>query len=813
MNCIIPKPSAAALAALLLLLPAPLLHAATVVVKPGQMCGWVSAVKTSTDGAVQPSAEFRNDQTTPSVGAFYATTGSGQTDPGQVWIGTNRYAGVYLRDITKLEYTTYTPYCGDVPNSVVSEPIQLQLAVKKDSSLFRFLMYRPWGLGRPPGGDPSDQTNFDKWQTFDCLTQGVWFDPLGSNWSGTWSQLLARYPNAVLTTPCAGSGFQWPIYSACVNTNKFVTGTGTSLNFEVGARASTTTYLTNWYKESVNFRGLVDSVTVGAKDANNKISETTWDFDAGQPQRTAFISNGATMDPIVDAAQHNFKFAVLGSVDSVLSPDWSRFTISDNSGKLVAIWAPGSPASYHDCVRARGTLDNSTNPPTLISSAGDVNVIDIGTPAYTGPSMMIDPAFRYYLDRSPESIKDELTANGYSEVRMICVNESGINDGLVRAFAGGGVKVWMMTFSNGSYSTADLPSGWEAWQMVLRRPYTGYTFLCPNNANYRAWKKTQVTNALLAHPFYGIDMGEAFFPSYGGPSSDNYGCLCSCCANAFRAMYPGVAGPPDFENTSSPDYWQTNTALYQKWMDFRVASVNAFLDELINGAGGIRQRCPKARVTTNSLGLNTSNQLAKLREYYGFDAAAIVQTARPDIHGIQTDWPDWIQAGLPSSYVTGYRPVFDSIRAVSPHTPVILSTDVGSQTQMRRTRSWLSQLEQYSKAMGLRSVTSYEYHLGKYIYTEKPRVVSAKWDAGKIKLIFQKRLDPVSSTALANYSPDAGTVSAASLDGNIVKLTVSGASAHPVVTVSNISDDESRRFYHDYPACVMTSSQQVTVQE
>lgn len=808
MHSVLPR-----LLALLAILPATVCaRAAVVVVKPGQMCGWTTAMKTGTDGAVQPTCEFRSDLTSPAVGAFYAATGSSQNDPSQVWIGTNHYTGVYLKDITKLQYTAYTFYGGDIPNSVVSEPIQLQLAVRKDLTYHRCLMYRPWGLGRPPGGDPNNHTNFDKWQTFDCLTQGVWYDPIGSDWSGTWTQLLARYPNALLVVPCGGAGYKWPLNSICNGSMQFVTGTGTSLNFQVGARASTTTYFTNWWKESINFRGLLDSFTIAVKDANGAVTETTWDFEAGQPQQAVFITNPATRDPIIDQAKSSFRFVVFGDVDSVLSPDWSRFNLRDSSGSLVKLWAPGSTASYYDSIRACGALDNATDPPTLICSGEDVSVVPIGTPAATGPSMNVDPVFYYYLNRSAESIVEELKANNYYDVRLVCVNESGISNSLVKQFAGSGVKVWMMTFTNGTYSTTDLPAGWESWKMVLRTPYTGFTYLCPNNPGYRAWKKTQVTNALLAHPFYGIDFAEAFMPGTYGPSWDYYGCLCGHCADAFRAAYPGVPGPPDFENPASPDYYKTNTALYQKWIEFRVATVNGFLNELVNGAGGVRQRCPKARVCTWSLGLDTSDQLAKLREYYGLDAAAMVQLVRPDMHCIQTDWPDWTKTSLGANYVLGYAPVASSIRAVSPSTPISIQTDIGSTTSVRRTRSWINNVAGYAQQAGCRSVTCYEYHLGKYIYTEAPRVARAVWDAGKIKLIFQKRLDAASSTNLSNYSLDAGSVTAAALDGNIVRLTVSGAGAHPVVTVSNISDDESRRYYHDYPACVMTQSQQVTVE-
>jgi hypothetical protein len=801
------------LTSLLLVVLAIPVRAASVLVKPGQMCGWTTAVKSSTDGAVQPAFEFRSDLTTPPVGAFHATTGSGVTDPGQVWIGTDRYADIKLTDITKLQYTTYTFYGGDLPNTVVSEPIQLQLAVMKDLTYYRFLMYRPWGLGRPPGGSPSNRTNFDKWQTFDCLTQGVWYDPLGSDWSGTWSQLLARYPNAVIKTPCGGSGYKWPLNSICNGVMQFVTGTGTSLNFQVGARASTTTYLTDWYKESVNFSGLLDSFTIAFRDSNGKVTETTWDFDSGSPQQNIFLTSPAMRDPIINNAKNHFRFTVLGDLDSVQKSDWSQVTLKDRAGGLVKLWAPGCPARYYDTVRACGTLDNTTNPSTLICSGGDIRVASLGTPASAGPSMSVDPAFYYYQNRSVESTVEELKANGYLDVRLVCINESGISNSLVKQFASSGVKVWFETFTNGTYSTTDLPAGWESWQMVLRRPYSGFTYLCPNNPDYRAWKKTQVTNALIAHPFYGIDFAEAFFPGTNGPSFNYYGCLCDNCVAAFKAMYPEVQDRPDFENPASPLYYKTNTELYQKWINFRVATVTGFLDELVNGVGGVRERCPKARVSTWSLGLDTTDQLNKMKEYYGLDAAGIVQRVKPDMHCIQTDWPDWSKTNLPSTYMTAYRPILDSIRAVSPGTPVILQTDIGSNTTMRRNKTWVTQVEKNAMAMGLRGVTHYEYHLGKYMYTQPPQVVTAKWDAGKIKLVFQKRLEAVSATTLANYSLDVGAVTAATLDANIVRLTVSGASANPVVTVSNISDDESRRFYHDYPACVMTQSQQIRVED
>ena len=72
-------------------------------------------------------------------------------------------------------------------------------------------------------------------------------------------------------------------------------------------------------------------------------------------------------------------------------------------------------------------------------------------------SVIVEPHFAYYKERSLESIVEEIKANDYDDVRLVAVNESDINGDLVKAFREGGFKVWMLTFINGVYSTADLP--------------------------------------------------------------------------------------------------------------------------------------------------------------------------------------------------------------------------------------------------------------------------------------------------------------------------------------------------------------------
>lgn len=431
-----------------------------------------------------------------------------------------------------------------------------------------------------------------------------------------------------------------------------------------------------------------------------------------------------------------------------------------------------------------------------------------GASALAGRGIVVDPAWAYYKDRSAQSIAEEIKANGYDEVHLIWAD-----DELIRAFQEAGIRVWLLTFVNGVYARHVLPEGWEAWRMKLRRKQdpAGFTMLCPNNPGYREWKKNEITRILLAHRFYGVDLAEPQMPAYPGPESEHYGCFCDHCLEAFKRMYPGVTRFPDFDDPESPYYWKNNPELYRKWVEFRVATVVDWLDELVNGRGGIREKCPGVKVATWSLGLDVPDQLAKLREWEAMDASAIVRKVKPDFHVIQTNWPDWLKDELSPDYPEAYKPVFDSIRRVAPSLPVLLQTDIGSRPNMRRGREWIARVEATARRLGYAGAFHYEYHLGDYIYSEPPRPLRASCEGDTIRIVFNKRLDPVSASDTANYSLSSGRVESARVDGNLVYLGVSGCSNGSVLRVSGLADDPSRRLFHDRPACVMPGTCEIVV--
>ena len=149
-------------------------------------------------------------------------------------------------------------------------------------------------------------------------------------------------------------------------------------------------------------------------------------------------------------------------------------------------------------------------------------------PAF-GRSAIIDPTFAYYLDRSPESVAAELSANGYNIVHYILTADSNLNPTLIEALHRQNIGIWYQTFGNGAYTDKDLPQGWEAWKMVRRADLEGkpvqdgFIRLCLNHPDYRAWCKRRIGMMLRKYPFQGVEIAEPHWPAYPGPKSDQYG--------------------------------------------------------------------------------------------------------------------------------------------------------------------------------------------------------------------------------------------------------------------------------------------------
>ncbi|EJW18705.1 N-acyl-D-glucosamine 2-epimerase [Paenibacillus alvei] len=407
-----------------------------------------------------------------------------------------------------------------------------------------------------------------------------------------------------------------------------------------------------------------------------------------------------------------------------------------------------------------GSREVHISPPFLLSSAESSttkhhkhlcknNANKHHASALAGPTIQVDPTFRYYQDRSTASIADEMVQNGYVGVHYFVVNENNVNRELIEAFQQRGLYVWALVLGNGSYSVEGFPPEWPSWQMELLKPVNdGYYRFSPHNKDYVQWKKQKLAQLVRDYPFDGIEVAEPYFPEWDGIRRGVYGDVGPLAQAAFKEQY-GHPRIPNFTDPRDPDYYLTNTALYRDWVEFRVNAVNSFLNELMNGKGGVREARCDILVATWSLAIDAGpDSVAKLRELQGLDAAAMITAVHPDLHFLQTHWPDWMkpQSKLPPQYIRSYQNFVDQIRAVHPDIPLGVQADIGSTLSMVKDRNWYLEFGEVAQDMGFSTWTAYEYHLGKYMYDEAPVPTAvSRPERDKAVVSFQKRIDEASA--------------------------------------------------------------------
>ncbi len=365
--------------------------------------------------------------------------------------------------------------------------------------------------------------------------------------------------------------------------------------------------------------------------------------------------------------------------------------------------------------------------------------------AINGRSIQVDPTFPYYRERSALSVAEEIRLAGYDIVHYFVVNEHRVNRALIDAFQSCGISVWAMVLGNGTFSTDKYPAEWLSWQMGMVKPVNdGYTRLSPFSEGYRKWKKAAVAELVYLYPFDGIEIAEPYFPEWDGIRRGVYGDVGPLAAEAFRA-YCGY-DMPEFADTRSPRYYKKIPDVYERWVKFRVDAVNGFVDDLINGSGGARSARPDIAVATWSLAVRGGERSAALlRELQGLEASSMIAKVKPDIHYLQTHWPDWTRSDLPPDYIHEYAPFVREIRAAHPALPLGVQADIGSARNMVKSGGWWRSMQTVAQRLGYGTTTAYEYHIGGYMYEERPMPVKAVRTAwNEIVISFNKRIDEAS---------------------------------------------------------------------
>lgn len=447
------------------------------------------------------------------------------------------------------------------------------------------------------------------------------------------------------------------------------------------------------------------------------------------------------------------------------------------------------------------------------ASSGPNAPESLRAPALTAlPCTQVDPAFAWFTGRSAESLAEELWAKGYRSVRFTVTNRAAVRADLVKECHSLGLKAILVTFGNGVYSTADLPPGWEHWKMRTRNPEAsaGYTYLCLNNPDYLKWRQEDAAWMLRRGGFDAVEICEPFWPAHSGPESELYGCLCDTCLARFKSETGMDA--PEFSDSASPRFWKTDTKRYAKWVDARAGWLSGFLDKLFNGGAGIRKSC--GRVEAGVWGIASQQTRPEtMREWEGVDGKEIVRRCKPDAYVVQTDWPDWTQAGLPANYVQAYAPFIKAAKSADPRIPVLIQTDSGSQKEMRRTLAWLDDCDRAAKKAGAAGAFPYMHSLEEDIYTARLRMLKVRDRGQTIRIVLNKW------PSLAIEDAGGWTVSGAKLasvkrDGCTIVVTLGERTPGAPVTLGwkPVEDDPSRRWFKDHGPCAWDGPSEVTIE-
>lgn len=371
-----------------------------ITVLDGTQSGWRNANIYGANGGLSTYALVCKGNPGPSPSGSYfmdcGQNGSGSAPnntPGQCWLGTDKYNGVPLSQITTMKYWTIHDYRGgendvvkdNLGNTIAKEwypkwfdkqPPQIELFCRiENNTNSRQFIYRPWSIEGYNGYGPNDGSFCRKWQEWDCLTQGYWLVAVGTLPGEalmlTWQQILTAYPDAVLSTPQYSAT---PVYgqATCPVGNAEESWTPTSFNVVMGARAqANSSFKTDkgwntWYKESWNSAGAVDKLTV-AYDPGTGLVDDEYDFQSPTDATNAsankiralnnraifdqntYVPNprtrtalappwgGGTVDPtkmnaLQRAGAYNYEQAVTGR-----NPDGSPI-LGDKLGELFALY-------------------------------------------------------------------------------------------------------------------------------------------------------------------------------------------------------------------------------------------------------------------------------------------------------------------------------------------------------------------------------------------------------------------------------------------------------------------------------------------
>ena len=381
-------------------------------------------------------------------------------------------------------------------------------------------------------------------------------------------------------------------------------------------------------------------------------------------------------------------------------------------------------------------------------------------------SVQLSQGWRYWRERSAASIVSEAKANGFERIHLVIGNGRITPPGLVEEAHKAGIEVWGTFFPTGIYMPLEVfGTDTDRWLMQFTgRGVGNYRFFSYVHPDYVQWWKDHLKDVYSRYHLDGMLWYEVHYPTQKGITAWREPVFGDV-SPAFRQAFKRATGRgefPEFDDAKSPHHYETDTVLYEDYVEFRINSIMDFQREVLDGAGGFRRLFPDVPFATWTIAISHPEGLSALREIEAQDPARVVIELRPDQHIFQSHAPDWGNKSLGPEYILSYKPYVDAVRSVQPSLPLGVQGDIGSTLPWRRDPAWMQGFENAAAELGIGTTTYYVFALRWEVYYAAPKVVAATVEAGQVTVVFDQCIDPSSCAHLAG----------AQVDGNILRVPV-----------------------------------------
>lgn len=339
-----------------------------------------------------------------------------------------------------------------------------------------------------------------------------------------------------------------------------------------------------------------------------------------------------------------------------------------------------------------------------------------GSRGIAGPTMSLDPFFKYYAEHPWPETAARLRGLGFTNALIVFTKEilGADHRAMLDALRAEGLAVTLRINAPTDFEAWDERPEWRQKMLNGEGRFDWRVYCCPNNPVFMEHYVARIAGLVRDYPYDALLLSEMWFEVWGGAYAANktrghYACLCDHCVEKFRGQTGADAR--ELFDAASPRYFERaeNDDLYRRWVEFRCESVNEMGRRLADAARAAR---PGLKIGYMYLS-DATVEPGKTREYQAQDLAGAIRATDADFVMIQDAWQDWMKERLRAEpFVRAYAEAYvGAINAIRPGIPVLIHADVGSLPKMKRSGLWMRQTAAHARDYGFSGVGYYEFTL------------------------------------------------------------------------------------------------------